>query len=240
MKVAAVIPAYNEATRVGAVVRGAKQYVDEVFVIVDGSTDNTAEVARVEGARVIVHPENCGAGAATMTGLTAVRRLGFDTAVTLDADGQHATADIPRLLEMLQTQYADLVIANRFGRRNNIPLVRRFANFIGNGVTFLVTGIWLPDTQCGFKVFGPTALREIQLKMSGFEFCTEIIREASKHRWKVISVPSKVVYSEYTLAKGQSFASGLQTAAKILLRTFLRCSSSSSLPIRSSFRFSVS
>lgn len=222
MKVAAVIPAYNEATRVGAVVRGARQYVDDVFVIVDGSTDNTAEVARSEGARVIIHPENCGAGAATMTGLTAVRNLGYDVAVTLDADGQHATTDIPRLLETLNAEHADLVIANRFGRRNNIPRVRRVANFIGNGVTFVVTGIWLPDTQCGFKAFGTQALREIDLKMSGFEFCTEIIREAARHGWKVVSVPSKVVYSEYTLAKGQSFASGLQTAAKILLRTFLR------------------
>jgi len=222
MKLAAVIPAYNEATRIGAVVRGAKLHTDQVFVVVDGSTDNTEEVARAEGATVIVHPENCGAGAATMTGLTAVRALGFDAVVTLDADGQHASADIPRLVETLITQGADLVIANRFGQKNNIPIIRRIANFIGNAVTFLVTGIWLPDTQCGFKVFGSAALKQIDLKMSGFEFCTEIIREAARHRWKVVSVPSKVVYSEYTLAKGQSFASGLQTAAKIILRTFLR------------------
>lgn len=222
MKTAAVIPAYNEGTRIGAVVRGARQYVDQVFVISDGSSDNTADVARSEGATVLVHIENCGAGAATMTGLTAVRALGFDAAVTLDADGQHATADVPRLIDTLVKEQADLVIANRFGRRNTIPLVRRIANFIGNGVTFMVTGIWLPDTQCGFKVFGKKALREIELKMSGFEFCTEIIREAARHQWKVVSIPSKVVYSEYTLAKGQSFASGLKTAAKILLRTFLR------------------
>jgi glycosyltransferase involved in cell wall biosynthesis len=157
-----------------------------------------------------------------MTGLTAARLLGFDTAVTLDADGQHAVSDIPRLLEALQKENADLVIANRFGQKNAIPRIRRIANFIGNGVTFVVTGLWLPDTQCGFKVFGPRALQEIDLKMSGFEFCTEIIREAAKHRWKIVSIPSKVVYSEYTLAKGQSFSGGLQTAAKILLRTFLR------------------
>jgi len=110
MKLAAVIPAYNEATRIGAVVRGAKLHTDQVFVVVDGSTDNTEEVARAEGATVIVHPENCGAGAATMTGLSAVRALGFDAVVTLDADGQHASADIPRLVETLITQGADLVI----------------------------------------------------------------------------------------------------------------------------------
>lgn len=222
MKIAAVIPAYNEGTRVGAVVRSAKEHVDQVFVVSDGSTDNTADIARHEGAMVLVHVENCGAGAATMTGLTAVRQLGYDIAITIDADGQHASADIPRLIQTMKETQADLVIANRFGRKNNIPFVRRIANGIGNAVTFLVTGIWLPDTQCGFKAFGRKALSEIDLKMSGFEFCTEIIREAARHHWKVVSIPSKVVYSEYTLAKGQSFSSGLRTAAKILLRTFLR------------------
>lgn len=224
MKIAVVIPAYNEGTRIGTVVRGAMLYVEDVFVVSDGSTDDTAEAARAAGARVIEHIDNCGAGAATMTGLLAVRLLGYDVAITLDADGQHATADIPRLLETLKKENADLVIANRFGRKNNIPRIRRFANFIGNGVTFVVSGIWLPDTQCGFKAFGPRALREIQLKMSGFEFCTEVISEAARHHWKIVSIPSKVVYSEYTLSKGHSavFASGVRTAAKILLRTILR------------------
>lgn len=222
MKIVAVIPALNEATRIAAVIRGASQYVNEVIVVADGSTDDTAAVALAAGARVIRHAENCGAGAATMTGLEAARRLGYDIAITLDADGQHATADIPRLVETLQKENADLVIANRFGRKNTIPFIRRIANTIGNLVTFFATGMYLPDTQCGFKAFSPKALSEIELKMSGFEFCTEVIREASKNRWKIVSIPSKVVYSEYTLAKGQSFSSGLRTAAKILLRTFLR------------------
>ena len=222
MKPLVVIPAYNEATRIGDVVRGSLQHVPDVLVVCDGSTDATERIAREAGARVLVHPENCGAGAATMTGIEAARRLGYDTVVTLDADGQHDVADIPRLLTALVEKKADLVIANRFGRKNPIPLVRIIANGIGNFVTFAVTGIYLPDTQCGFKVFGPKALREVDLKMSGFEFCTEIIREAARKHWKIVSIPSKVVYSEYTLAKGQSFASGLQTACKILLRTFLR------------------
>ncbi len=222
MKVVAVIPAFNEATRIAAVVHGAKLHTDAVIVIVDGATDGTEAVAREAGALVIRHAENCGAGAATMTGLDAARRLGYDVAITIDADGQHATTDIPRLVQTLLEQKADLVIANRFGQKNSIPFVRRIANTIGNLVTFTVTGIYLADTQCGFKVFGPKALRDIQLKMSGFEFCTEIIREAAKNHWKIVSIPSKVVYSEYTLAKGQSFSSGLRTAAKILLRTFLR------------------
>lgn len=222
MRTAAVIPAYNEAGRVGPVVKGVRPHVDAVILVDDGSTDDTAAIARSAGAQVVSHPENCGAGAATMTGIEAARRQGYDTIVTIDADGQHDVTDIARLLSALTQQQADLVIANRFGQRNNIPRIRRIANGIGNMLTFGVTGIYLADTQCGFKVFGPKAVAEVQLTMPGFEFCTEIIREAARHRWKIVSIPSKVVYSEYTLAKGQSFANGLRTAAKILLRSFLR------------------
>jgi glycosyltransferase involved in cell wall biosynthesis len=193
-----------------------------VIVVDDGSTDGTATVAEEAGAFVIIHPQNCGAGAATMTGLTAAKLLGYDCAITLDADGQHATSDISKLMAAMQTYNADLVIANRFGQKNNIPFVRRFFNAVGNIVTFFATGIFLPDTQCGFKAFSKKALSQIDLRMSGFEFCTEIIHDAARFHWKIVSVPSKVVYSEYTLAKGQSFANGIRTAAKILLRTFLR------------------
>lgn len=221
MRIAAVIPAYNEASRIPAVVRDVLPFVDRVFVIDDGSADDTAATAAQAGAHVLRHPINCGAGAATMTGLTAARNGGYEAAITIDADGQHDASDIPRLLQEIRNG-ADLVIANRFGSKSNIPLVRRIANAVGNGITFLVTGIYLPDTQCGFKAFGPRALTQVELKMSGFEFCTEIIGEAARHKWKIVSLPSKVVYSEYTLAKGQSFANGIKTAAKILLRTFLR------------------
>lgn len=221
MKTAAVIPAYNEGKRVADVIKNVQPFVDTVFVVNDGSTDNTAEVARNAQATVLSHPLNCGAGAATMTGLTAARQRGFEAAVTIDADGQHACGDIPKLMAEIASG-ADLVIANRFGSKSSIPFIRRVFNSVGNWVTFLVTGILLPDTQCGFKVFGPKALKEVELKMSGFEFCTEIIGEAARHKWKIVSIPSKVVYSEYTLAKGQSFANGIKTAAKILLRSFLR------------------
>lgn len=218
----AVIPAYNEGTRIASVVGAVKQYVDRVVVVDDGSSDATASAAAAAGATVIHHMSNGGAGAATMTGIEAARLLGADILVTLDADEQHAPEDIPSLLKPLQEDRADVVFANRFGNRNKIPFIRRVFNGIGNIVSFLATGLWVSDSQCGFKAFGPKALSEITLRMSGFEFCTEIVREASQHRWRIAEVPIKVVYSAYTLAKGQSFANGVRTAFKILLRSFLR------------------
>ena len=226
----AVIPAYNEATRIAGVVKDAAKYVDLVIVVDDGSSDGTAEAARAAGARVMRHVENCGAGAATMTGIDASRALGADIIVTLDADEQHDPKDIPAMIEPLKKGEVDIVFANRFGpfdpaqgkQRNKIPFARRVFNGIGNVITLLATGKWVADSQCGYKAFGARAVREVDLKMGGFEFCTEIVREAAQHRWRIAQVPIKVIYSEYTLAKGQSFANGMRTAFKILLRSFLR------------------
>lgn len=220
--IVAVIPAYNEATRIATVVSDARKVCDRVIVVDDGSTDRTGEAAMEAGATVLRHLENSGAGAATMTGIEAARAMGATAMVTLDADGQHDPVDIPLLLHPIKNDSADIVFANRFGMRNKIPLIRRFFNALGNIVTFIATGMWVQDSQCGFKVFGPRALGEVDIKMSGFEFCTEIVGEARRNRWRIAQIPTKVLYSEYTMAKGQSFASGVKTALKILVRSFLR------------------
>jgi glycosyltransferase involved in cell wall biosynthesis len=222
VKTVAIIPAYNEGSRVAQVVRDALGYVDRVIVVDDGSTDDTAEHARAAGALLVRHIENSGAGAATMTGIEAARAIGADAIITLDADEQHDAHDIPALLAPIREGRADIVFANRFGRKNRIPLIRRIFNAVGNLLTLCATGRWVPDSQCGYKAFGPRAAEQVDLRMGGFEFCTEIVREAVQHRWRIVHVPVKVLYSEYTLAKGQSFAHGVKTALKILLRSFLR------------------
>ena len=221
-KLIAVIPAYNEETRIALVVRGVGAYVDEIVVVDNGSSDRTGANAQAAGARVIRHVDNSGAGAATMTGIEAARRLGATIIITIDADEQHDPNDIPALLKPLLEERADIVLPNRFASRNKIPFIRRLFNMAGNVITLLATGRWVNDSQNGLKAFGPRAVREINLRMSGFEFCTEIVRESVQHKWRIVEIPSKVIYSEYSLAKGQSFANGVRTAFKILLRSFLR------------------
>ncbi|KKW39477.1 MAG: Glycosyl transferase family 2, partial [Candidatus Peribacteria bacterium GW2011_GWB1_54_5] len=116
-RIVAVIPAYNEETRVAHVITSAMEYVDTVIVVADGSKDGTPAVAEKAGALVIQHVDNCGAGAATMTGIEAARAMGADIVITLDADGQHDPHDIPAMLQPVLDGKADIVFANRFGVR---------------------------------------------------------------------------------------------------------------------------
>lgn len=222
MKTIVVIPAFNEALVIEQVVRTACTYAAAVIVVDDGSHDNTAEVAKIAGALVVQHAQNCGGGAAMMTGIAAARFLKPDCIVLLDGDGQHDPAEIPKLITYIASDTADIVFTNRFGQKNHIPLIRRLFNGIGNVVTLLATGRYIPDSQSGFKALGPKAIATIQIHMSGFEYCTEIVRESVTHKWRIAQESISVRYSEYTLAKGQSFATGVRTAAKILLQSLMR------------------
>lgn len=214
--IVAVIPAYNEENTVAAVVAGARAHVDAVILVNDGSSDRTAMRGAQSGARVVTHDTNRGPGAATMTGIRLARRLGATTVVTIDADGQHDPADIPALLAPIRAGQADAVFANRFGQPNTIPATRRILNWCGNVVTLVAARSWVADSQCGFKAFGPTAIQQLDITAPGFEFCSQIVREAIHYHWRIRQVPVRVRYSAQTLAKGQSFVRGLGTALRIL------------------------
>src|SRR5215475_12103527 len=112
--IVAVIPAYNASLTISAVVRKARTQLSRVFVVDDGSTDDTGEQARQAGAQVLTHPRNLGKGAALRTAFSELASAGVDAVVTLDADGQHDPDDIPKLVESFRAGGADLIIGSRW------------------------------------------------------------------------------------------------------------------------------
>src|SRR4030042_2438817 len=122
MKLIAIIPAYNEEKPIGEVVQGVKKYTENIIVIDDGSEDKTSEIAQKRGAKVYRHFINRGLGGALGTGIKTALISGADIIVTLDADGQHDTAEIPRIIKPIIDGKADVVIGSRF-------LVRQSKNF---------------------------------------------------------------------------------------------------------------
>jgi glycosyltransferase involved in cell wall biosynthesis len=189
----AVVPAFDEAARIGAVVRKARTHLP-VLVVDDGSTDETAAVAEAAGATVVRLRPNQGKGAALRAGFRWAVEQGADAALTLDADGQHDPAEIPALLEARGRTGAELVI----GRRNfrQMPPIRRLANVVGAWAVSWAVGRHIPDNQSGFRLVGLRLMEAMQASTeSGFEFEVEMIATAVRHGWSVEWVPIRTIYA---------------------------------------------
>ncbi|MBI4836198.1 MAG: glycosyltransferase family 2 protein [Candidatus Abawacabacteria bacterium] len=220
---AVVLPALNEAGHIQSLIQKLKSKGYVVIVVDDGSTDNTQEIAEKAGAIVLRHAVNCGAGAATQTGLTyAYQCTKAPYVITCDADGQHEVADIDTLVSFIEEQKKDVVFGSRFLQENHVPLLRRLANMVGNVITFALSGIYLSDSQSGLKVFSRKALQYINITANGFEFCSEIIREVSESNLSYAEYPIHVYYSKETLSKGQNLSTGFVTVFKLIVRSLMR------------------
>jgi len=221
MKVIAVIPAYNEERTIREVIVMVKKNVDQVIVINDGSTDQTAKLAQEAGAEVYSHFLNRGLGAALITGFEAALKQGADIIITFDADGQHRPEDISRLIEPILKDEAEVVIGSRFLEKQPMPLSRRVYNLIANFITHLLFGLWVSDSQSGLRVFKRQALKKIKIQSDRMEVSSEIIREIKRNKLKLKEIPIKPIYTDYSMSKGQNFRVGLKTFFRLILEKIL-------------------
>jgi glycosyltransferase involved in cell wall biosynthesis len=165
-----VMPAYNEGPVVGKVIRGVQEAAPNARIIVidDGSDDNTAVEAAAAGARVITLPFNCGYGAALHTGLTAALRSGADVVVTIDADGQHDSRSIERLMRPVLDNEADLVLGSRYLSESisyRVPALRWITSRCLAWLLSLIVGQRFTDTTTGFQCMNrKTLYRLVTLK----------------------------------------------------------------------------
>ena len=193
--ICAVIPAYNEAASVGSVVASALDFVDGVVVVDDGSEDPTAEAARAAGAQVILHESNRGKGAALETGFAWARERGCAAAMTLDADGQHDPAEIPRLVEAFEAG-ADVVVGTRMYSRRGMPPLRAFTNFLTSLVTSCMAGRRITDSQSGFRMFRMSTAGTLRAATSRFESETEVLIKAARCGLSIREVRVRTIYGD--------------------------------------------
>ena len=171
----ALLPAYREKAHVGAVVQAARAAGAEVIVVDDGSDDGTAEAAEAEGAHVIRHPANRGKGAALATGFAEVRRRGYDVVVTLDADGQHDPAELPKFIETYQRTGIPVLIGSRMSDDQGMPWIRRLTNRLMSRLLSRLMGHYIPDTQCGYRLYRSDLLPLVATGASGFAAESEVL-----------------------------------------------------------------
>ena len=194
-RVLAGIAAYNEARYVGSIVLQARQYVDEVIVVDDGSTDNTARVAELAGAVVIRHPENRGKGAAIQSIFAEAKRRNPDVLVLLDADAQHDPNEIPILIKPV-TEGFDLVIGSREAQKDKTPRYRRIGQKVIFGSSRLASKTNVADSESGFRALSPKAIKELDLKENGFAIESEMITRAADKNLKITEVPISNIYTK--------------------------------------------
>lgn len=209
MQIVIAIPCYNEEKTIGSIVMLARKYAF-VAVIDDGSTDKSAEIARLAGAEVVSSPHNLGYGAAIQSCLSAGHKLQADILVTLDGDGQHNPDEVPLLTSALIEQKADVVIGSRFLGHQKSPLYRR----IGQRVLDIgTTGKTSLDTQSGFRAYSSKALDILKPKEEGMAISSEIVMLAQKAGLKIVSVPIDV---DYNGAKRSPISHGFEVAVRII------------------------
>jgi glycosyltransferase involved in cell wall biosynthesis len=206
------IPVFNEGRHIGGVLGEVLRYARDVLVVDDGSTDDTPrrleEFAQV---RVVRHPRNLGYGAALATAFDAAIAQGYEGMVTLDCDGQHEPALIPRLVERLVE--ADIVSGSRYlktfdpnqrppeeRRRINVEVTRWLNDCLGFNLT---------DAFCGFKAYRTSALRHFSITELGYAMPIQVWVQAAAHGLSVVEEPVPLVY----LDESRAFGGALDNAA---------------------------
>jgi glycosyltransferase involved in cell wall biosynthesis len=193
VRVAIVIPAFDAAASVGDVVRQALAQLPDVLVIDDGSTDHTADQARSAGAEVQVLAVNSGKGSALRAAFATLLDRGFDGVVTLDADGQHLPAEIPRLLALASE--ADLVLGTRDHLFGEMTTLRRFSNRLSSRAISVAAGQPLTDVQTGFRYYSRGLIERLGFPAGRFEAESAIVVRAARSGFRILSTPVRLGFA---------------------------------------------
>ena len=189
-----VIPTYNNAGTIRRVVEDIRRQTCHVIVVDDGSTDGTADCLKDLDILLLRHARNRGKGRALQTGLRHARFLGFDEAITLDADGQHFADDIPLLLQAADHCPGCMVVGSRNLAAEGMPARNTFANRFSNFWFRLQTGIRLPDTQTGYRLYPLRRMGNLWWLTARYEAELEILVWAAWKGIPLVPVPVRVWY----------------------------------------------
>ena len=194
--VAALVPCYFEEKKIRGVAVAAREQLDLVLVVDDGSSDRTSEEARAAGVEVIKHEKNAGKGAAIKTGLRALLdRPGIEFILILDGDGQHLPSEIPNFLAEANATGAPMIVGNRMGDVRDMPFIRRCTNRYMSWTISRVIGQRVPDSQCGFRMFHRSLAAELlAMESGGFDFETEMLALAARRGCKIGAARVSTIY----------------------------------------------
>ncbi|MBI9053446.1 MAG: DUF2062 domain-containing protein [Bacteroidales bacterium] len=195
-KCCVIIPTYNNHQTIQQVITDVLVYTDQILVVNDGSTDNTAELIKeFNGIDVVSYPKNKGKGYALQQGFKAAWEDGYEYAITIDSDGQHFATDLPNFVEAIDKNPNAIIIGNRNMEQEGIPGKSSFGNRFSNFWFKFETGIKMPDTQSGYRLYPLKPLSKMFFFTKKYEFEIEVIVRAAWKGVKVTDVPIQIYYA---------------------------------------------
>lgn len=196
-KAGVLIPTYNNERTLRQVLESVLQYTENVIVVNDGSTDSTIEILQsFPQIDVVSYPKNIGKGWALRQGFKRALERGFDYLITIDSDGQHFADDLPRFLEKLEEAPGSLSIGARNMDQSSVPGKSSFGNKFSNFWYWVETGLKMPDTQSGYRLYPIRKMEKMKFLTKKFEFEIEVIVRSSWRGIPINAVPVKVFYAE--------------------------------------------
>lgn len=193
MRVAVVIPAYQAAATIGAVLADVLPSDAQIILVDDGSTDGTRDQGLGTRAVIVTHPRNRGKGAALRSGIARACAEGAEAIVTIDADGQHPAREIPRLLQPIADGAADLVLGAR-ARNGAMPVSRRVTNWLSATLASRIGRQAIQDAQTGFRAFTGALAERVRPMGDRYEFEANFLLEALRAGYRVTSVEVPTIY----------------------------------------------
>lgn len=192
-----IIPTYNNQKTLARVIDSVLEFGAKIIVVNDGATDSTPDILKqfTDKITLVSYSPNKGKGNALRVGFKKAVELGFDNAITIDSDGQHFASDLPQFLEKVEANPGCLIIGARNMNQESVPGKSSFGNKFSNFWFKVETGISMPDTQSGFRLYPVKALNKTRFYTTKFEFEIEVIVKAAWKGIKVVSVPIKVLYN---------------------------------------------
>jgi glycosyltransferase involved in cell wall biosynthesis len=205
-----ILPLFNESKVLGKVIDEVHSTFKNIIVVDDGSTDNSYDLLLKKDVTLIKHPINLGQGAAIATGFEHVKKIENAFAViTFDADGQHSIDDAKEFAKTILDCEEEIIFGSRFlGNEKNIPFVKRNVLKIATFITNIITGMKLSDTHNGLKAIKKSCLKKLDLDINGYAFESQLIYQISKHKISYRELPANIIYTDYSISKGQSIRNG--------------------------------
>lgn len=196
LRVCVIIPTYNNELSLGTVIADVAEYTADIIVVNDGSTDSTAAIIRsFSFVQVISYKKNVGKGWALRKAFAYAAEKGYEYAITIDSDGQHFAKDLPVFINKLETERNAIIVGARNMDQASVPGGSSFGNKFSNFWFRVETGIKLPDTQSGYRLYPLRPLKNIHFFTRKYEFEIEVMVRAAWKGVNIIPVPVTVYYA---------------------------------------------